>query len=72
VTDRLYLEYVQTRIERIARFTEDGREAFLHDEKTQDAGLRNLHMLAESTQGLSAGIKARYADIDTPTSTDGR
>lgn len=61
--DRLYLAHVLTCIERIRRYTAEGRDAFLVDDKTQDAVLRNLHTLAESTQRLSKAAKERRADI---------
>lgn len=64
MTDQQYLEYVQSRIDRIMRYTADGREAFVQDDKTQDAVLRNLHTLAESTQRLSDRVKARYPEVD--------
>ena len=53
MTDRLHLDPIRSRIERIARYTADGREAFLIDDKTQDAVVRCLQTLAEATQRLS-------------------
>jgi uncharacterized protein with HEPN domain len=47
--DSLYLVYIKECIERIEEYTSEGREYFLRDRKTQDAVLRNLHTLAEST-----------------------
>ena len=47
--DRLYLIHIREAIERIEEYTREGAEAFLEDHKTQDAVLRNLHTLAEST-----------------------
>lgn len=64
MSDALYLDHVASRLARIARYTAGGREVFLTDEKTQDAVLRNLHTLAESTQRLSDEIRARHAEID--------
>lgn len=48
--DRLYLIHIKEAIERIEEYTQEGKEVFLDDRKTQDAVLRNLHTLAESTQ----------------------
>ena len=64
MTDRRYLEYVLSRIERIGRYTQGGRGAFLDDDKTQDAVLRNLHTLAESTQRASDDLEARHPEVD--------
>ena len=44
--DRLYLIHLGECICRIERYTTEGKEAFLRDEKTQDAVLRNLQTLA--------------------------
>jgi uncharacterized protein with HEPN domain len=47
--DRVYLIHIFECIERIERYTEGGLEIFFSDTKTQDAVLRNLHTLSEST-----------------------
>lgn len=62
--DRLYLVHIKECIERIKRYTEDGRDVFFADTKTQDAVLRNLQILAESTQRLSDSLKERHPDVD--------
>jgi len=62
--DRLYLIHVLECIERIEQYTEEGREAFLADTKTQDAVLRNMHTLSESTQRLSDLLKAEHPGVD--------
>jgi uncharacterized protein with HEPN domain len=62
--DRLYLIHIKEAIERIEEYTLSGGEAFFADHKTQDAVLRNLHTLSESTQRLSSGFKGRYPDVD--------
>ena len=56
--DRLYLIHIQEAIERIEEYTQKGKEDFLEDRKTQDAVLRNLHTLAESSQRISLNLKA--------------
>lgn len=38
-------------------------EAFLADEKTQDAVIRNLEVVGEATKKLSATLRAKYPDI---------
>ena len=62
--DRLYLVHILDCIARIRRYTLDGREAFLDDEKSQDAVVRNLQTLAESTQRLSSGVRALHPEVD--------
>ena len=62
--DRLYLIHIKEAIERIEEYTQEGKEAFLDDRKTQDAVLRNLHTLAESTQRISKYLKDEHPQID--------
>ena len=62
--DKLYLVHIRECIERIEAYTTDGRDAFLADVKTQDAVLRNLQVLSESTQRLSVGIRDAYPKVD--------
>ncbi|NBC16869.1 MAG: DUF86 domain-containing protein [Bacteroidetes bacterium] len=61
---RLYLQHILDCLKRIRTYT-GGKEAyFLNDEKTQDAVLRNLQTLAESTQRLPEELKQQHSDID--------
>ena len=62
--DRLYLIHIQEAIERIEEYTREGEAAFLEDHKTQDAVLRNLHTLAESSQRISSDLKKRHPQVD--------
>lgn len=48
--DRLYLIHIRECIERVETYTRGGREEFFGDNKTQDAVVRNLQILAESTR----------------------
>jgi uncharacterized protein with HEPN domain len=61
--DRLYLIHIIERIERIEQYTSEGRDTFLADTKTQDAVLRNLHTLSESTQRISDNLKAKHPEV---------
>jgi uncharacterized protein with HEPN domain len=59
-------------VRRIEGATGDGREAFLSSTLHQDAVLRNLHTMTEttqrlSTQRLSAQLKSAHSDIDWAT-----
>lgn len=62
--ERFYLIHILECIERIRRYTAGGRDVFLAEEITQDAVVRNLQVLAESTQRLAPATKARYPSID--------
>ncbi|SRR5579883_248323 len=61
--DKLYLAHILECIEKIERFTLDGKEAFVKDEKTQDAVLRNLHTLAESSTRISKPLIEKNSHI---------
>ncbi len=62
--DRLYLIHIHECIERIERYTVNGRDAFLQDTMKQDAVLRNLHTLTEYSQRLSEAIKTKHSEIE--------
>jgi len=62
--DRVYLIHIRECIERIEHYTEGGAEVFFSDTRTQDAVLRNLHTLSESTQRLSQTLKASHPEVD--------
>ena len=62
--DRLYLIHITECIERIERYTVPGQDAFLSDTMSQDAVLRNLHTLSESTQRLSDALKDQHPEVD--------
>jgi len=62
--DRLFLIHIAECIARIELYTSDGKDFFLKDHKTQDAVLRNLQTLSESTQRLSESQKEIRKDID--------
>lgn len=62
--NRVYLEHIVRCISRIEEYTAKGREVFFSSSMAQDATLRNLQTMAESTQRLGDNIKAQYPDID--------
>ena len=61
--DLVYLDHILECIHWIGRFTEEGRDAFLKDRRTQSAVLRELQTLAESTQRLSPAFKSEHPEI---------
>jgi len=48
----------------VEEYTSEGLGQFLADKKTQDAVLRNLQILAESTQRISPELKSAHTEID--------
>ena len=61
--DRIYLEHILECIDRLQRYTEDGRGVFLEPGIVQDAVLRRLQTLAETTQRLPEDRKAAHPDV---------
>jgi uncharacterized protein with HEPN domain len=62
--DAVYLKHILESIRRIEENTRDGREKFLQTHALQDAVLRNLQTLSESTQRLSGALKAKRPEIE--------
>ena len=62
--DRVYLLHIKEAIRKIERFTAAGRAEFFSSELVQDAVLRNLHTLSESTQRLSQELRDLHPEID--------
>ena len=62
--DPLYLVHMGECIARIEQYTQGGEVEFFRDAKTQDAVLRNLQIMSESSQRLSTELKAAHTDID--------
>ncbi len=61
--DSLYLRHILECITRIEEAASAGREAFHASHIVQDAILRNLQILSESTQRLSEALKANKPGI---------
>ena len=62
--DRLYICHVIDCVDRIERYCRDGEDAFRESELIQDAVLRSLQTLAESTQRISEHLKTRHPEVD--------
>jgi uncharacterized protein with HEPN domain len=62
-SDKFYLVYILECLERIKEFTEAGKDTFMSSHLIQDAVLRNLHTLTESTLRLSDGLKNSYPNV---------
>jgi uncharacterized protein with HEPN domain len=63
-TDRAYVLQILESIRRIEDNTSGGREAFMNSHTLQDAVLRNLHIMAESTQRLSMAARDSQPAVD--------
>jgi uncharacterized protein with HEPN domain len=62
--DRLYLIHIGECIQRIESYVAGGRSAFMASTLVQDAVVRNLQILAESTQRVSPALKGAHPEID--------
>jgi uncharacterized protein with HEPN domain len=63
--DKLYLIHIAECLARVESYTQGmAKEAFLASSMVQDAVIRNLQTLAESTQRLSARAKQSQPGID--------
>jgi uncharacterized protein with HEPN domain len=61
--DSVYLHHILDCIQRIEEDTAGGYEFFLRSPTHQDAAMRNLQIMAESTQRLSDETKATHPEI---------
>lgn len=61
--DRRRLLHIVERIDKIDRYTVDGRAFFEEDEKTQDAVIRCLAVVGEAAGALSAETYGRIASL---------
>ena len=66
-SDKAYLQHILEMIGRVEAATELGKSAFLGSHLHQDAVLRNLHTMTETTLRLSAELKASHPDIQWAT-----
>ena len=62
--EKLYVIHILESIQRVESYTAEGKEAFFKDTRSQDAVLRNLHTMSESTQRLSSELKAKHPEVD--------
>ena len=63
--DALYIHYIHECLLKIDAYIEGkSKENFLQDSMLQDAVIRNLQVLSESTQRLSEETKLEYSQIE--------
>ena len=61
---RIYLEHILESISRIEAYTERDRDKFMQETLVQDGVLRNLQILAESSQRIPDDLKNRHPGVD--------
>jgi uncharacterized protein with HEPN domain len=61
--DRLYLDHISERIQRIESWAEDGRDAFTDRPILQDAIIRNFEVIGEAVKQLSPELLEQYPDV---------
>ncbi|NJR38481.1 MAG: DUF86 domain-containing protein [Leptolyngbyaceae cyanobacterium CSU_1_4] len=62
--DRVYLQHILDCVSLIQNYTRNGKAEFIASALVQDAVLRRLQTMAESTQRLSEDLKAKAPGID--------
>lgn len=58
-SDRVYLQHILEYTALIKEYTSGGKDEFMHSALSQDAVIRRLQTMAESTQRLSDSLKAQ-------------
>lgn len=61
--DRVFLEDIIERIERIESYTLGGREVFLSSVLIQDAVIRNFEVIGEAVKQLSLELRQNYSEV---------
>jgi uncharacterized protein with HEPN domain len=62
--DSVYLHHILDCIRRVEEDVEEGQERFMASHTLQDAVIRNLQTMSESTQRLSDDLKEAHPEID--------
>ena len=62
--DKVYLVHISECIDRIERYTKDGRTAFTKSTLIQDGVIRNLQTLGQSVVKISDSLKERHPEVD--------
>jgi uncharacterized protein with HEPN domain len=61
---RVYLTHILECFQKIERGLNEGKDGFLKSDLLQDAVVRNLQVLSESTQRLANELKTRYPQVE--------
>ena len=62
--DKLYLLHMQECVQRVEKYTAGGRGEFMASDLIQDGVIRNLQIMAESSQRISDERKERHFEVD--------
>lgn len=62
--DSVYLHHIMECARRIEENVKEGRERFITSHTLQDAVIRNLQTMAESTQRLSDELKEAHPEVE--------
>jgi uncharacterized protein with HEPN domain len=60
---RVYLAHILECIQRVERFTNEGRSRFFQDVMVQDAVLRNFEVIGEAAKRLDEAYRAAHPEI---------
>jgi len=61
--DIVYVQHILECIERIESYVDGERDTFLHTPMAQDAVIRNLQIMMESSQRISSDLKSAHPHI---------
>ncbi|MDP3000497.1 MAG: DUF86 domain-containing protein [Bryobacterales bacterium] len=61
---RVYLAHMLERVDRILKYIEPGREAFMSDEQIQDSVIRNLEIIGEAAKRVPPELRTALPNID--------
>ncbi len=62
--DHVYLLHILECVRRVETYSARDQDLFMSSEMVQDATLRNLQILSESTQRLSEAAKQSYPEVE--------
>ncbi|MBC8206024.1 MAG: DUF86 domain-containing protein [Kiritimatiellales bacterium] len=60
---QIYLAHIRDAIQAIREYTEEGKDVFLKDRKTQDAVIRNLEIIGEAVKNLPSEMTSRHQSV---------
>lgn len=63
----VFLRHVLLCLDKIERYTADGKQAFMRDAKTQDAVVRNLEIIGQAVKDLGTDDLSIRHPADRPT-----
>ena len=61
---QVYLRHILECIDSVEQYVGDDRDAFLDNPMARDAVLRQLQVMAESSQRVPDELKAKYPDVE--------